>query len=37
MYPETYLINPEGIVIRKYIGPEDWNRPEISNYLRSLL
>ncbi len=36
-YPETYLIDPEGIVIRKYIGPEDWNRPEISNYLSSLL
>ena len=36
-YPETYLIDPEGIVIRKYIGPEDWSRPEIFNYLRSLL
>ena len=36
-YPETYLIDREGIVMRKYIGPEDWSRPEILNYLRSLL
>ncbi|HUG80333.1 MAG TPA: TlpA disulfide reductase family protein [Bryobacterales bacterium] len=36
-YPETYLINPEGVVIRKYINWQDWNRPEIVNYLNSLL
>jgi len=36
-YPETYLIGPEGEVIRKYVGAEDWERPEIVNYLRSLL
>ena len=36
-YPETYLIDPEGIVIRKYVGPQDWSRPEIFNYLSSLL
>ena len=37
MYPETYLIDPDGYVLRKYEGPEDWMRPEIVNYLRSLL
>lgn len=36
-YPETYLIDPDGYVLRKYEGPEDWMRPEIVNYLRSLL
>jgi len=36
-YPETYLIDPEGIVIRKYINWQDWNRPDIVNYLTSLL
>ncbi len=36
-YPETYLIDRQGNVIRKYVGPENWNRPEIQNYLRSLL
>ena len=36
-YPETYLIDPEGVVIRKYINWQDWNRPDIVNYLSSLL
>jgi peroxiredoxin len=36
-YPESYLIDRDGTVIRKYIGPEDWNRSEIMNYLSSLL
>ena len=37
MYPETYLIDPDGYVLRKYEGAENWMRPEILNYLRSLL
>ena len=36
-YPESYLISREGRVLRKYVGPEDWGRPEIANYLRSVL
>ena len=36
-YPESYLISREGKVLRKYVGPEDWGRPEIANYLRSVL
>ena len=36
-YPESYLIDPDGEVLRKYVGAEDWSRPEIVNYLRSLL
>ncbi len=36
-YPESYLISRSGRVLRKYIGPEDWGRPEIANYLRSVL
>ena len=35
--PETYLIDREGYVLRKYVGAEDWTRPEIINYLSSLL
>ena len=36
-YPESYLISRDGRVLRKYVGPEDWQRPEIANYLRSVL
>lgn len=36
-YPESYLISRDGRVLRKYVGPEDWTRPEIANYLRSVL
>ncbi len=36
-YPESYLISREGRVLRKYVGPENWRRPEIANYLRSVL
>lgn len=36
-FPESYLIDREGYVRRKYVGPEDWERPEIVNYLGSLL
>jgi cytochrome c biogenesis protein CcmG, thiol:disulfide interchange protein DsbE len=35
--PETYLIDREGTVLRKYVGAENWQRPEILNYLQSLL
>ena len=36
-YPESYLIDGNGKVLRKYVGAENWARPEIVNYLRSLL
>lgn len=34
--PETYVIDKHGIIRRKFIGPQDWNTPEIQDYLRSL-
>jgi cytochrome c biogenesis protein CcmG, thiol:disulfide interchange protein DsbE len=36
-YPETYLIDRQGVVIRKYVAGQNWRRPEILNYLQSLL
>jgi peroxiredoxin len=36
-FPESYLIDREGVVRRKYVGPENWTSAEIVNYLRSLL
>ena len=34
--PETYIIDPHGIVRRKFIGPQNWTSPEIVNYLKNL-
>ena len=31
--PETYIIDRNGIVRRKFIGPIDWSQPEIVEYL----
>ena len=35
-YPETYVIDRNGIVRRKFIGPVDWNQPEIVDFLNKL-
>jgi cytochrome c biogenesis protein CcmG, thiol:disulfide interchange protein DsbE len=35
-YPETYIIDREGILRRKFVGPVDWTKPEIIEYLSKL-
>lgn len=35
-YPETYIIDRNGKVAQKIIGPRDWNDPELINYVKSL-
>jgi peroxiredoxin len=35
-YPETYIIDRNGVVRRKFIGPVDWNGTEIVDYLQKL-
>jgi peroxiredoxin len=35
--PETYLIDKDGTVKRKYVNAQDWQGPEIVNYLQSLM
>ena len=37
MYPETYLIDAQGHVLRKYAEAVDWTSPEITQYVDSLL
>jgi cytochrome c biogenesis protein CcmG, thiol:disulfide interchange protein DsbE len=34
--PETYIIDAQGIIRRKFIGAQDWTNPEILNYLHNL-
>jgi cytochrome c biogenesis protein CcmG, thiol:disulfide interchange protein DsbE len=36
-YPETYIIDTRGRVLRKYIGPEDWMDERMLRDVRSLL
>jgi len=36
MWPETYVIDRQGIIRRKFIGAQDWRSPEIRSYLKSL-
>jgi peroxiredoxin len=35
-WPETYIIDRQGIVRRKIVGDPDWSNPEIRAYLNSL-
>ncbi len=35
-YPETYIIDKEGVIRRKFIGPQDFSSPEILDFLRKL-
>lgn len=36
MWPETYLIDRDGIIRRKFVGATDWSDPEIRRYLQTL-
>jgi cytochrome c biogenesis protein CcmG, thiol:disulfide interchange protein DsbE len=36
-YPETYIIDRNGRVDRKIIGPQDWTSPEMLGYIESVL
>jgi cytochrome c biogenesis protein CcmG/thiol:disulfide interchange protein DsbE len=36
MPPETWVIDPSGIIRRRFIGPQDWTSPEIESYLRAI-
>jgi cytochrome c biogenesis protein CcmG, thiol:disulfide interchange protein DsbE len=35
-FPETYVIDRNGVVQRKFIGPVDWTRPDVVEYLNKL-
>jgi cytochrome c biogenesis protein CcmG, thiol:disulfide interchange protein DsbE len=35
-FPETYIIDRNGMVRRKFIGPVDWSEPEIVDFLNKL-
>jgi cytochrome c biogenesis protein CcmG/thiol:disulfide interchange protein DsbE len=35
-YPETFIIDGDGKIVRKFIGATDWTSPEIVDYLKKL-
>jgi cytochrome c biogenesis protein CcmG, thiol:disulfide interchange protein DsbE len=37
MIPETYVINRDGTILRKIIGPQQWNSPEMLSYFDAIL
>jgi cytochrome c biogenesis protein CcmG/thiol:disulfide interchange protein DsbE len=36
-YPETFLVNPQGVLVEKYVGPVEWDEPNALAHFRSLL
>jgi cytochrome c biogenesis protein CcmG/thiol:disulfide interchange protein DsbE len=36
VWPETYVIDRQGVIRRKFVGAQDWTSPEIRQYLQSL-
>lgn len=37
MYPETYIIDPQGKVLKKIAEPADWMDPQVTQYIDSVL
>ncbi len=35
-WPETYVIDRQGVMRRKFVGPVDWNSPEVMQFLSQL-
>ena len=36
-FPETYIISRDGQIARKIVGPQDWNSPELTSAIDTLL
>jgi peroxiredoxin len=37
MYPETYVIDRKGRIARKFVGPQQWDSPEMLAYFDAIL
>jgi cytochrome c biogenesis protein CcmG, thiol:disulfide interchange protein DsbE len=35
-FPETFVIDKDGNIVRKFIGAQEWTSPEIVDYLKKL-
>lgn len=34
-YPDTFIIAPDGVLLRRIVGERDWDRPEIAEILQA--
>ncbi len=35
--PETFLINKEGVIVKKFVGPQNWNSPLMQQQIDGLM
>ena len=35
--PETFLIDPKGVILKKVIGPLDWSHPDVVRFLEQAM
>lgn len=35
--PETFLINKKGVIVKKVIGPAEWDAPDVKAYLAKMM
>lgn len=35
-WPETYIIDRQGVLRRKFVGPVDWTSPEVMDFLNKM-
>jgi peroxiredoxin len=36
-FPETYIIGRDQKILAKWVGPQDWNSPQVVSYLQAVL
>jgi cytochrome c biogenesis protein CcmG, thiol:disulfide interchange protein DsbE len=37
MYPDSYVIDRQGRIARKFVGPQDWTQGDVSSYVDSVV
>lgn len=35
VYPDTFIISPDGVLLRRIVGERDWDRPELQEILQA--
>ena len=35
--PESFLVSPGGVILKKIVGPMEWNSPEVLAYLEAAM